>query len=99
MKIDVEGGELGVLRGARSLLDRCKPIVAFECGVNSYGNYHKNPDEIFEIFTKLDFSIYSITGVKINDASQFMEATTAQNFWDYVAFHDADRKFATLLES
>jgi Methyltransferase FkbM domain len=30
LKIDVEGGELGVLKGARETLARCKPIVLCE---------------------------------------------------------------------
>lgn len=35
IKIDVEGGELGVLRGARKLLAQHKPIVLFEVNDNS----------------------------------------------------------------
>lgn len=33
LKIDVEGAELPALRGAGALIDRCRPIVLFECGV------------------------------------------------------------------
>jgi FkbM family methyltransferase len=32
LKIDVEGGELGVIRGSESLLRRCHPVVVFEHG-------------------------------------------------------------------
>lgn len=31
VKIDVEGAEAAVLRGARELLCRCQPVVVFEC--------------------------------------------------------------------
>lgn len=30
IKIDVEGGELDVIRGARGLIDRCSPVLIFE---------------------------------------------------------------------
>lgn len=32
LKIDVEGAEASVLRGARLLLRRCQPVTVFECG-------------------------------------------------------------------
>lgn len=32
LKIDVEGAEASVLRGARLLLRRCHPVTVFECG-------------------------------------------------------------------
>lgn len=40
LKIDVEGGELAVLRGARELLARCHPLVLVECtrsGLDAHG--------------------------------------------------------------
>lgn len=33
IKVDVEGGELGVFRGARETLERNRPVVVFECGL------------------------------------------------------------------
>jgi FkbM family methyltransferase len=39
IKIDAEGGELGILRGATALLERFAPIVTFEFGANSLGSY------------------------------------------------------------
>lgn len=47
VKIDVEGGELGVLRGGRETLRRSHPVVVFEAGKNSTGQYGVTPRELF----------------------------------------------------
>jgi len=88
IKIDVEGGELDVLRGACRVLDGQRPIVAFECGASSFLGYHDSPDAIFEIFTSRKYEVFSITGVRMPDVETFRKATFAQAFWDYVAFPD-----------
>lgn len=47
VKVDVEGGELGVFRGAAELLRRHRPIVVFECGLAARA-YGAAPEEIYE---------------------------------------------------
>jgi FkbM family methyltransferase len=47
IKVDVEGGELGVFRGARETLQRNRPIVVFECGLAAAGA-GATPDAIHE---------------------------------------------------
>jgi len=86
IKIDVEGGELDVLRGATRTLEASRPIVAFECGASSFLGYHEAPDAIFEVFASRSYRVYSITGLPIADVEAFRKASFAQTFWDYVAF-------------
>ena len=86
VKIDIEGGELDMLRGATAMLQRARPIVSFECGAASFLGYHDTPEDIFHIFRRADFSVYSIVGHHMIDAKMFREASHAQAFWDYVAF-------------
>lgn len=47
VKIDVEGGELGVLRGGRETLRRCRPVVIFECGLGGADSYGVAPEAVF----------------------------------------------------
>ncbi len=51
VKIDVEGGELGVLRGAASMLRRDRPVIVFEHGVGSADRYGTEPDHVFDVLT------------------------------------------------
>lgn len=99
IKIDVEGGELDVLRGAKRLMLKSRPIVAFECGAASFLGYHKTPDEIFQIFDSMGFKIYSITGDYIPNVESFARATTSQNYWDYIALPSVDERLLKCLGS
>ncbi len=49
LKIDVEGGELLVLEGARATLKRCKPVVIFEHGLGASEIYGSTPDKVFDL--------------------------------------------------
>jgi FkbM family methyltransferase len=97
LKLDVEAGELDVLRGAQRLLDRCRPIVAFECGQASYLGYHSAPEEIFDMFTSRGYTVFSLTGVLVRDRARFRQLTIDQDFWDHVAFPRGDEKYARAL--
>lgn len=48
VKIDVEGGELGVFRGGVQTLRRNRPVVVFECGVGGADYFGSAPGEIFD---------------------------------------------------
>ncbi len=57
MKIDVEGGELGVLKGAAQLIKRDKPVIVFECGLGGSDVYDTTPAELFAFFAEFDYTI------------------------------------------
>lgn len=48
IKIDVEGAELGVLRGAKDLLNRDRPLVIFECGLGASEFYGTTAEAVFD---------------------------------------------------
>lgn len=52
IKIDVEGGEILVLRGAVETLARCKPVVIFEHGLGASELYGATPEQVFDLFAQ-----------------------------------------------
>ena len=78
IKIDVEGGEFGVLKGAKELLKRNLPVVIFECGMGASDYYGTNPLDLYNFMVQdIGLKIYTlkafINGNKPLTASRFEE--------------------------
>jgi FkbM family methyltransferase len=84
VKIDVEGGEMDVLRGGRAALRRLRPVVVFEFGLRAIGNYDSSPAAVFALLDDLGYRLYGIDG-RLLDAEAFTKAATVQIIYDYVA--------------
>ncbi|MDD2964185.1 MAG: FkbM family methyltransferase [Bacteroidales bacterium] len=52
IKIDVEGAEYLVLKGALQTLRRHQPVVIFECGLGASDFYGTQPEQIFDLLTR-----------------------------------------------
>lgn len=85
IKIDCEGAELRVLRGAALLLKRDRPIVSFECGDASLESYDYDAGDIFDFWSIHGYGVQSITHQPL-DRAQFVDASARQEYWDYIAF-------------
>lgn len=57
IKIDVEGGEFQVLKGAENVLKKYKPIIVFEQGLGGADVYGTDPREFYLFLTKLGYNI------------------------------------------
>ncbi|WCO65821.1 FkbM family methyltransferase [Iamia majanohamensis] len=57
IKIDVEGGELGVLRGASRILREHRPVVVFEFGPGAADHYGTTPHDVFAFFAEHGMSV------------------------------------------
>jgi FkbM family methyltransferase len=57
VKIDVEGGELDVLKGARGVLSTYHPLVIFECGIGGSDHYGTTPHMLYHFFEELGYRI------------------------------------------
>jgi FkbM family methyltransferase len=58
IKIDVEGAELKVCRGARALLERDHPTVIFESTHSALKAFGATPQSLYEFFRSLDYNVY-----------------------------------------
>ena len=75
IKIDVEGGEFGVLRGAKNLLKKNKPTILFECGKGASDYYGTDPIDLFNFIAKeAKLEIYTLKAyIKGNPSMTDME--------------------------
>lgn len=60
IKIDVEGAEFSVLKGAKNLIKRDAPIIVFECGLGASDYYNTDPIELFTFIESVDLQIYTL---------------------------------------
>ena len=61
VKIDVEGAEFGVIKGAKNLLKKDKPIIIFECGKGASDFYGTTPDDLFNYMSnEIGLNIFTL---------------------------------------
>ena len=77
IKIDVEGAELGVLKGASRVLQN-QPTVLFEFGLGASDYYNTQPEDIFKLFNNHQLNIYTL-----DDYVHNKMPLTLQRFKDY----------------
>lgn len=81
IKIDVEGAELEVLKGAADTLARFRPIVIFEHGAG-------RPDvskELFELLSGAGLRLYDIEGNGPMGPHHFLEVLGQLRLWNFIA--------------
>ncbi|MEM0502998.1 MAG: FkbM family methyltransferase [Thermoplasmata archaeon] len=87
IKIDVEGAEMKVLKGAQTTLKKNKPLIAFEFGIGGSDYYQTNAADIFNFFENLNYKIYDLKGYlnnqpsyKLHDFEQVYKDNIIYNF-------------------
>ncbi|NQT12121.1 MAG: FkbM family methyltransferase [Planctomycetes bacterium] len=90
IKIDVEGAELQVLRGALATLGRCRPVVLFEHGVGASDHYGTSPEMIHRLLVddcglQLNEMDRYLKGLPALSLSDFVEVAGSGRVWNFVA--------------
>lgn len=85
IKIDVEGAELQVLRGAVETLRRHRPIVWFEHGLGASDRYGTRPADVHGLLVgELGMRIFDADGGGPYSETEFEEVFT-EPMWNFVA--------------
>jgi len=84
IKIDVEGAELGVMRGAVETLRRHRPYVLFEHGIGGADLYDAHPTEVFDLLDASGLRIFDLEGEGPYSREHF-EATFTEPIWNFLA--------------
>jgi FkbM family methyltransferase len=86
LKIDVEGGEARVLRGAVGLLRDHRPIIYFECQATSLARHGETPEGVWGILRQSGYRFYA------NRIGRFEPVTEVDpSVVNYLAIPDPDR--------
>lgn len=86
IKIDVEGGELGVLKGATNILKRDKPVVVFEHGLGASDIYGTYPKQIFELFESCGMKV-SLMDKWLKDDKPFNLKEFEKQFYQKINYY------------
>ena len=84
IKIDVEGAELGVLKGAAETLQRHRPHVVFEHGAGGADLYGTQPTEVFDLLDAAGLRIFDLDGDGPYSRERFTETFT-EPIWNFLA--------------
>jgi FkbM family methyltransferase len=90
IKIDVEGAELLVFRGATHIITRSKPVIVFEHGLGGADSYGHKPEQVFDLLVECGLSLSTmerwLQNGQILSRDQFCERFYTGADYYFIAF-------------
>ncbi len=87
IKIDVEGAELEVLRGAVATITRCRPLVIFEHGLGGSDFYGTTPEAVYDLLVDVCDLRISLLGDWLEGRAPLDRAALAEQFHQQTNFY------------
>lgn len=84
IKIDTEGAEWHVLKGAMATIERHRPVITFEFGANSYQAFDVDPFDVHRALSARNYAVLDILGRRLGEEA-FAASSVHQAVWDYIA--------------
>lgn len=69
VKIDTEGAELSVLRGAYAFIKRCRPIIFLKINENNFKPYPYSEKDVLKYFIEQQYSLRTFDGALITESN------------------------------
>lgn len=82
IKIDIEGGEIGCLNGAKETIRKFRPLISTEYGYNSYHAYDNKIDTLYKLAAEMDYILYDIFLNSLEKIENWNMACDSV-YWDY----------------
>jgi FkbM family methyltransferase len=83
LKIDVEGAELGVLRGGRETIARCKPLILLEHG-DSAAAFGASHEEVYDELAAAGLRVFDMDGEGPYSRADFSRRASVDR-WNWLA--------------
>ena len=95
MKVDVEGNELSVLRGALDLITRRHPTIVIELLRKWMKPFGAHPQDVIQLLIPLDYRCFAIEHNELRPIESISEKTSSTNF---VFVHPSRKRHTALVE-
>jgi FkbM family methyltransferase len=86
IKIDVEGAEFPVLKGAVKTINRCRPVIIFEFGMGAADYYGSKPEQVFEF-------LISVCGMNISTLKGYLEKEEPLKRKEFVDLYSNQKEY------
>jgi len=81
LKIDTEGAELYIFRGAIAVINKFRPRIIFEASPLNVKAYGITVNDVYDFVMSLNYFIETVKGEEVSDASSFVRfATQGRDF-------------------